>query len=274
MLGVLSWWLIPLFSSFVWLAMLLAMMLTWICDKRPYLAAYHQGQYIPYISDIGAWKLKPLFITMGTISVLTFDLAFIGERYLRHTGRLTRNTSWWQKILSILSILFSLVGAGGLILLTIFDTLRYPQLHDVFLVAFIGGYILTAIFICAEYQRLGIHYREHRILRMSFWFKLAFILVSIALAGAFGTLSHYEHYNPAAIVEWVIALVYAFFVMSFALDFLPAVNSKGRVTGETEDEKAMRESAVAPGNGGQRYNGGAVPHSRDGGYNRTYHNAV
>lgn len=44
------------------------------------------------------------------------------------------------------------------------------------------GYIISAIFICAEYQRLGIHYREHRILRISFWIKLAFIIVEIALA--------------------------------------------------------------------------------------------
>jgi len=68
-----------------------------------------------------------------------------------------------------------------LILLTIFDTLRHPHLHDGFLVIFIGGYIITAIFICAEYQRLGIHYREYRVLRLSFWFKLFFILVEIAL---------------------------------------------------------------------------------------------
>lgn len=40
-----------------------------------------------------------------------------------------------------------------------------------------AGYIISAIFICAEYQRLGIHFREHRVLRASFWLKLAFILV-------------------------------------------------------------------------------------------------
>lgn len=40
-----------------------------------------------------------------------------------------------------------------------------------------AGCIISAIFICAEYQRLGVHFREHRVLRASFWLKLAFILV-------------------------------------------------------------------------------------------------
>ena len=40
-----------------------------------------------------------------------------------------------------------------------------------------GGYVLSAVFICAEYQRLGVHFREQRILRVSFWVKLVFIIV-------------------------------------------------------------------------------------------------
>ncbi len=40
-----------------------------------------------------------------------------------------------------------------------------------------GGYIISAIFICAEYQRLGIHFRNKRMLRISFWVKLTFIIV-------------------------------------------------------------------------------------------------
>lgn len=40
---------------------------------------------------------------------------------------------------------------------------------------------MSAIFICAEYQRLGIHYRQYRILRASFWVKLTFIFLELAL---------------------------------------------------------------------------------------------
>lgn len=75
-----------------------------------------------------------------------------------------------------------------------------------------AGYVIAAIFIDAEYQRLGIHFRQYRVLRISFWIKLAFIFVEIALAIAFGVTMYKGHKNIAAILEWIIALIYIFFV--------------------------------------------------------------
>ena len=88
------------------------------------------------LKDVGAQGLKPLFIAMSAVTVVSFDLAFILERWLRHTGRLAHNTSLTQKILSFLSIIAAIAGAAGLILLSIFDTLRHHHLHDGFLVLF------------------------------------------------------------------------------------------------------------------------------------------
>ncbi|QDS72721.1 hypothetical protein FKW77_003683 [Venturia effusa] len=231
------------------------MLLTWITDGKPRLPSMDENQDIAYISDVGSTDLKPLFIAMSTVTVVVFDISFIFERYLRHSGRLAPNTSTWQKFLSVLTIFFSIVGGVGLILLTIFDNLRHNTLHNVFLVVFIAGYILTAICCCWEYQRLGIHYRQHRILRISFWVKLAFIIIEIALCIAFGVENTLSNYNTAAILEWVIALIYTFFVLSFFLDFIPAVRTKHHQSRETEDQMAMNESAVAPvpgyGGGGQ-----------------------
>lgn len=117
-----------------------------------------------------------------------------------------------------------------------------------------AGYIISAIFICAEYQRLGIHHREHRHLRISFWIKLAFILVELALAVAFGVLGDREKYNGAAVVEWTISLIYTFYVWSFAIDFIPAVVYKDGFgnkfeSGETEVEMAtaMEEESRSRG---------------------------
>jgi hypothetical protein len=101
-----------------------------------------------------------------------------------------------------------------------------------------AGYIISAIFICSEYQRLGIHHRQHRVLRISFWIKLAFIFVELGLAIAFGALGDKEHYNGAAVCEWVIALIYAFYVWSFAIDFIPAVRTRHYASKETELEMA------------------------------------
>ena len=93
-------------------------------------------QHIAYISDIGATNLKPLFIAGSTVCVVVFDICFISERWLRHKGRLAHNTYKSEKILSIMAVIFSIVGAAGLILLSIFDTLHYHKVHDSMLAVF------------------------------------------------------------------------------------------------------------------------------------------
>lgn len=69
------------------------------------------------------------------------------------------------------------------------------------------AYIISAIFICIEYLRIGIFYRrQHRILLISFFIKLSFIIIEIGLAIAFGVLdesaSTRKQANAAAILEW------------------------------------------------------------------------
>jgi len=269
--GVLSYWMLPLFSAVVWLAMILAMLIHWLSSGKPKYPSMRQSQSIAYISDVGAFEFKPLFITMGTISVVTFDLAFLAERWLRHSGRLVHNTTRWQKILAAGSIVFSLIGALGLILLTIFDVHRHKSLHDTFLALFIGGYVVSAVFTCAEYQRLGKVHRRFKILRASFWIKLFFIIVEVILAIAFGALNRTKHWNSAAIVEWVIATVYSTYVLSFVIDFLPAVKTKHHTSGQMQEEAASHSNgangfashnAAVNHGSGVRNNGAAYPSGR------------
>jgi hypothetical protein len=175
---------------------------------------------------------------MCSVTVVTFDLAFIFERWLRHSGKLHRNTSVWQKVYSGCSIVAAIAGAAGLILLSIFDNVNHNRLHNIFLAVFIIGYIVSAIFICWEYQRLGIHYREHSILAYSFWIKLAFILIEICLCIVFGVSQKTHHPDVAAVFEWIIAFVYTFYVLSFFIDFLPALRSKHHQSHQTEMQVA------------------------------------
>lgn len=67
-----------------------------------------------------------------------------------------------------------------------------------------AGYLVSSVFICLQYLRLGIAYRRvHRILFFSFWIKLIFILVELALAVAFGVyLRRGGRQNLAAVLEW------------------------------------------------------------------------
>lgn len=70
------------------------------------------------------------------ITVIYLDLAFLAERWLRHAGQLVPNTGFFDKACAILSIFFAIAGAVGLVLLSIFDTIQYPRLHDGFLIMF------------------------------------------------------------------------------------------------------------------------------------------
>ena len=51
-----------------------------------------------------------------------------------------------ERVFSILAILGSLIGAAGLLFLSIFDIRRYPRAHHALLVVFIVGVGLSAIF--------------------------------------------------------------------------------------------------------------------------------
>lgn len=85
---------------------------------------------------MGAYGLKPFFITASVITVVFLDLAFLSERWLRHSHQLVPNKGLWDKLCAIGSIIFAIAGAAGLILLSIFDTYRHKHLHDGFLVLF------------------------------------------------------------------------------------------------------------------------------------------
>ncbi|KAI1853491.1 hypothetical protein JX265_004178 [Neoarthrinium moseri] len=223
---LISYWWFPIISGLMWLATLLGLLLHWILDTdRVHYSSMGDTQTIAYISDVGAAELKPLFVVGCCITTLFLDLSFGTDRWLRHKGRLVPNTSRGEKVLSGLTIFFAIIGTVGLTFLSGFDTAHYPTLHDIFLLLFIAGYLLSAIFICWEYQRLGIKNRDHRILRISFWIKLVFVIIELLLAIAFAVSNFRKMYNVAAILEWVIAFIFSFYVFSFYIDLYPAAKT-------------------------------------------------
>ncbi|EEP82977.1 conserved hypothetical protein [Uncinocarpus reesii 1704] len=197
---LISYWLFPVIAAGMWLATILTLLIVWSADGYPRYASMEPNQKIAYISDVAAQGLKPLFITGCAITGVFFDLGFVSERWLRHNGRLLRNKGRLDKWMSILAIVFSICGAVGLILLSIFDTLRYNHQHNGFLVLFI------------------------------FWVKLTFIIVELALAIAFGVTGRGRgRKDQAAVIEWVIAFIFTFYVLSFVIDLLPSIRTRWHV---------------------------------------------
>ncbi|CAG7926621.1 unnamed protein product [Penicillium olsonii] len=229
---IISFWMFPLISACMWVAMLIAMLVSWVYDGRPHYGGMDKVQTIAYISNVGAERLQPLFIGGSVVTVVFLDLAFLSERWLRHSKQLAANKGKLDKACAVLSIFFAIAGAAGLILLSIFDTKHHPKLHDGFLGLFLAGYIVSAILICGEYLRIGIFYRrEHRVLLASFFIKLAFIIIEVGLAIGFGICMNGSgsRQNTGAILEWTIAFVFTGYVLSFVVDLLPSVRTRHHV---------------------------------------------
>jgi hypothetical protein len=55
-----------------------------------------------------------------------------------------------EKVFSTLAAIGAAIGGAGLIFLSIFDTLRYTSAHRVFLLVFMLGVALSAIFTIVE----------------------------------------------------------------------------------------------------------------------------
>ncbi|KAH7166229.1 Frag1/DRAM/Sfk1 [Dactylonectria macrodidyma] len=222
---VISYWVLPIISGLVWFGTLLGMLLSWIVDENGRRYANMKSD-VAFISSIGADRLGPLFITGCVITSVFLDLSFVAERWLRHRGRLIPNSSVGEKTLAYLTIVFALLGTVGLICLSIFDSRNHKRLHNTFLLLFIVGYMISAIFLCWEYQRLKIKHRAYKILRISFWVKLGFIIVELSLCVAFAACSLTKNRNSAAVLEWIISFIFTFYVFSFVIDLYPAVRTK------------------------------------------------
>ncbi|KAK0109909.1 hypothetical protein ONS95_002580 [Cadophora gregata] len=219
------YWILPAIAGVFWSGMLATFMIYWQTTGQPHYSTMDSSQTIPYISDIGAFRLKPLFITGAAITTLCMDLSLISERWLRHRGQLVRNFTQTEKRLSIASIVCGVIGGLGLLFLSIFDTAGYGNVHNICLFVFIAGYIASATCSCWEYQSLGARGREQRILRVSFWTKLAFIIVEVSLVIAFVITLVTDTYNAAAVLEWILAFVFGIYVFSYAIDLFPVARS-------------------------------------------------
>lgn len=105
-----------------------------------------------------------------------------------------------------------------------------------------------------------IEHREHRDLRTSFWAKLAVVLVEVSLAIAFVATNFTSHDNVAAVLEWVVAFLFTFFILSFVIDLYPAVATKphmARYGKRNPHEMEEASGATTP----HRYANGNAPNT-------------
>ena len=90
---------------------------------------------------------------------------------------------------------------------------------------------------------MGKKYHEHVTLRISFWYKLLFIIIEIALAIPFGVFNTQdEHVNTGAVLEWVIALIFTGYIISFMVDLIPGLKNHSLQSHYTERKSVSSHS--------------------------------
>jgi hypothetical protein len=61
-------------------------------------------------------------------------------------------------------------------------------------------------------------------------------LIEVVLAIAFGSCNFKEKYDAAAVLEWAIAFIFTFYVLSFFIDLIPAVHTRNNRFPHAETE--------------------------------------
>jgi len=224
------------------------MLITWFATGQPHYVS--QDGNIAYISDVGADILKPLFVTGSVITALCFFASLVVERLLRHQGRLIPIFRQRERVCGFLAVLGSFIGGLGLILLSILDTKRHTSLHRFFLLIFMLGVALSAIFTIIEYRWISKDFNYFNQLRRAYTMKAFIATILIILAIAFGVCLYKDGTNftdAGAILEWTIALGFTFYLLTFAYDLRM---SKGIRKGELSKER-MAPYATHPAIAGQ-----------------------
>jgi hypothetical protein len=72
---------------------------------------------------------------------------------------------------------------------------------------------------------------------------------------AFGVLSYFKKYNAAAPIEWVISLIFIFYMWSYIIDFLPATRTRNREDRFPPVKKSHDEMAEDTERGGNLFGG-------------------
>lgn len=213
-------WGFPTVAAFTWLAMLVAMLGHWTMVGEPRYGLMKPGQNIPFISDIAAQELKPLFITGCITTVLLLNLSFY--QYVQNKG-------YVNKMCAHGSFLFTVIGSIGLIMLSVFDNIAHHLMHDTCVTIFIVGHMVSAALMCLDYMHIGIaHALQEFMLMTSFVIKISFIIIELSLIIAFRITehTHYNENNMAATLEWVIAFLFAGYMLSLIVDLLPSAQRK------------------------------------------------
>ena len=219
--------LLPLSAGTIWLITLLSLLTCWLAEGRPRYPS-QSNPYVAYISNIGAFHLKPLFIVGAILTsltlvgtILTVHLAFHEQQ--SHRRRYTRT-------FSILACIFAIASCPCQICLPIFDDYRNPQTHHVLLPLVLLGTALTALCTMTTFWGEMWPARKeetlHEIRRRRCIIASSTLFLTEAIIGiCFTAFLWTGYYRVAGILEWVMSLLFTGYFWAFVGFLIPCEDS-------------------------------------------------
>ena len=213
--------LLPLTCGTIWIATLLTLLIYWLAEGSPRYPG-QSNPYVAFISDIGAFRLQPLFITGGIVTSLTLSATIVSVHLARRQRRLsTQNLGdeqpRYEKWVSILACLFDVAALPCRICITLFNNYDHPNLHRTFLFLALAGTALscicTAFVLWAEMWKGPAQGNE--LLRRSCVLSNSLLVVELLLGSTFTGLLWTGQFKSGGIVEWIMAFVFTFYFWAF-----------------------------------------------------------
>lgn len=147
----------PIISGLLFLSTQLGLIFYWVVasHKTTTYPTMHAGQTVPYLSDIGANQMKPLFISGFSLSAIFFSLGLTVDRWAIALSLPRSSISKWQRMRSILMVVFVWLGSAFLVMMTALDSGSTRSIHIIFLFVFFFKYAGLAVTFCWELRSHG-----------------------------------------------------------------------------------------------------------------------
>jgi hypothetical protein len=179
---------------------------------KPYLTSTRS-----FISDIGAFTLKPVFLVGGVLTATTYILTIHSVHAARYDARVYGLTSdvKWKKTLSVVAAVSGIVAGIGLTLLTILDTFRFHEEHAVLLLVCFVGLVLSMVSTAVVYWDQCFWPSPFGGLRVYCVVSILTVVLDFALGvGMYGFMQA-GYYRVAGVLEWSMAYTGAVYLWAF-----------------------------------------------------------
>ncbi|KAK5994761.1 hypothetical protein PT974_03144 [Cladobotryum mycophilum] len=200
----------PFISAGAWTLTISFLLVYWLANGRPIFPSQSQPR-IAYISDIGGFRLKPLFITGCAVTIGAFWVTLLRIHFL-WSQRLQRLNLIFGRVCSGAAVVSGIAAGLGLVLVSVLDVYHFRVVHIVFLHIFCAGMLFTATFtvvtdLLLRHPKRIDHRSATRINSAEFKnFVIYGLLVSEwVLVIIFVALFAHKFLFLVGILEWVIA---------------------------------------------------------------------